>query len=128
MNGNEYKQKAIATANMNASAFLRVKMDGECHHKDIDLGLVFNAVLGLTGESGEFADAIKKWIFHDKKYDEEHLKKELGDICWYIALACEAFGWDLDEILQMNIDKLAARYHGGGFNTHDANNKAEGDV
>lgn len=105
MNGNEYKQKAIATANMNASAFLRVKMDGECHHKDIDLGLAFNAVLGLTGESGEFADAIKKWIFHDKKYDEEHLKKELGDICWYIALACEAFGWDLDEILQMKFCK-----------------------
>lgn len=127
MTGNEYKQKAMVTANPDATKFLleRVKQAAEL---GIDLGKGINAAFGLTGEAGEFEDQLKKWIFHNKELDLAHLKKELGDVCWYIALACEAFGWDLDEILQMNIDKLSARYHGGGFSEQDANNKADGDV
>lgn len=127
MTGSEYKQKAMVTANPNAERFLTDRIE-ECAMKGMDLGKGLNAALGLTGEAGEFSDMLKKWIFHGKELDMEHLKKELGDVCWYIALACEAFGWDLDEILQMNIDKLYARYHGGGFNTTNANNKSEGDV
>lgn len=127
MTGKEYKQKAMVTANPDATKFLLAKIE-ECAKVGIDLGKGLNAALGLTGEAGEFNDMCKKWIFHDRELDTEHLKKELGDVCWYIALACDAFGWDLDEILQKNIDKLSARYHDGGFNTQDANNHAEGDV
>lgn len=127
MLGSEYKQKAMVTANPDATKFLLAKIE-VCAKAGIDLGKGLNAALGLTGEAGEFNDMLKKWIFHDKELDTEHLKKELGDVCWYIALACDAFGWDLDEILQKNIDKLTARYHGGGFNTKDAVNHAEGDV
>lgn len=93
----------------------------------IDLGGVFNACPGLSGEVGEFNDMIKKWIFHEKPFDEEHAKKEMGDVLWYVAMMCYSFGWDLDEILQMNVDKLKARYP-QGFSVERANNRKDGDV
>lgn len=99
----------------------------EAKPKRVDLGGVLNASLGLSGEVGEFNDMIKKWIFHNKPLDEVHLQKELGDICWYIALMAESFGWDLEEIMEKNIDKLMARYP-EGFDTERANNRKEGDV
>lgn len=95
--------------------------------KHIDYGSVILACLGLSGEVGEFNDLIKKVVFHEKEFDEEHLKKELGDICWYIALACDAFGWKLEDIMRMNIEKLSKRYP-DGFDVDRANHRKEGDV
>lgn len=95
--------------------------------KKIDYGGVIAACLGLSGEVGEFNDLIKKVIFHEKEFDEEHLKKELGDICWYIALACDAFGWKLEDIMRMNIEKLSKRYP-EGFDVEHANHRKEGDI
>lgn len=94
---------------------------------DRDIGGIVNACLGLSGEVGEFNDMIKKWIFHEKPFDEDHAKKEMGDVMWYVAMMCYSFGWDLDEILQMNVDKLKARYP-EGFDVNKANNRKEGDV
>ena len=70
---------------------------------------------------------IKKWVFHEKEIDIEHLKKECGDILWYIAMVCQSFNWDMNEIMQMNIDKLKARYP-DGFDTVRANNRKGNDV
>lgn len=92
-----------------------------------DIGLVLNSSLGLSGEVGELNDIIKKWIFHQKELDKLHVQKEIGDICWYIAGMCEAFGFDFDNIMQMNIDKLKARYP-EGFDVAKANNRKEGDI
>lgn len=127
MTGNEYQQLAAVTANPEATEFLQKRIE-ECKDNGIDLGKGLNAAMGLAGEAGEFEDMLKKWIFHGKDLDMEHLKKELGDVCWYVALACTAFGWKLDDVFQGNIDKLSARYHGGKFNKDYANNKALGDV
>ena len=88
---------------------------------------MIHASLGLTGEAGEVADLMKKHIFHEKELDMEHLKKELGDVCWYIALMCDAIGTDFEEIMQMNIDKLSKRYT-EGFNVYEANHRKEGDI
>lgn len=93
----------------------------------IDFGGILNACLGLSGEVGEFNDMIKKWIFHEKPLDIDHAKKEAGDICWYLAMLCESFGWNLEEIMQMNVDKLKARYP-EGFDIDRANHREEGDV
>ena len=93
----------------------------------VDIGCIFNACLGLSGEVGEFNDMVKKWVFHEKQLDIDHAKKEAGDICWYLAMLCESFGWNLEEIMQMNVDKLKARYP-EGFDTDRANHRAEGDV
>ena len=129
MNGKEYQNLAMRTNDGNATNKLLNLTLSDTTENGIgeDIGAVLNACLGLSGEVGEFNDMIKKWIFHEKDLDEEHLKKELGDIMWYIAMMCHAFRWDLDEIMEMNIDKLKARYP-KGFDTDRANNRKNGDV
>ena len=56
------------------------------------------------------------------------MKRELGDICWYLAQACMALDTDFDEILKMNVEKLAARYPDGGFDVYLSENRQEGDL
>ena len=92
-----------------------------------DTGAILDACLGLSGEVGEFNDMIKKWIFHEKELDVEHLKKECGDVMWYVAMLCDAFNWSLDDVMQTNIDKLRERYP-DGFDVRRANNRKAGDV
>lgn len=69
--------------------------------------------LGLTGEAGEVADIIKKHIWHDHPLDREALKKELGDVLWYLVAISELYGISLDEVMQSNIAKLRKRYPDG---------------
>lgn len=129
MQGKEYQELAMRTNDENATKRLLDITLSNTTDNGIgeDTGTILNACLGLSGEVGEFNDMIKKWIFHEKDFDEEHLKKECGDIMWYIAMACHAFRWDLDEILQMNINKLRARYP-EGFDVLKANNRKSGDI
>lgn len=72
-----------------------------------------NVALGLCGEAGEFAEHVKKVMFMGKELDRTHLVKELGDVMWYVALACEVLGVDLQDVADLNIAKLAARYPNG---------------
>lgn len=137
MQGKEYVKLAMrtndrkATDRLEEQIWINYFMDKDGYmildEDGIDLGGVFNACLGLSGEVGELNDMIKKWIFHEKPFDEVHAKKELGDVLWYVAMMCHSFGWDLDEIMQMNVDKLKARYP-KGFDVELANNRKEGDV
>ena len=71
---------------------------------------LLHATLGITGEAGELADAVKKSIFYGKPLDTVNAREEIGDIMWYIALACRTLDFDLDELLQENIAKLQKRY------------------
>ena len=98
---------------------------------DADLPHLLTAALGLTAEAGEFTEVVKKIILQGKPYNEDnvfHMKRELGDICWYIAQACMALDTTFDEIIEMNVDKLKARYPGGQFNVHKSENRKAGDV
>ena len=106
---NEYQQMALITEN-----------------KEVKQRIV-NGVLGLVGEAGECADMIKKHLFQGHKLDKEHLAKELGDICWYLAQSADALGYDLETILQMNIDKMNKRYP-TGFDANNSINRINGDV
>lgn len=72
-----------------------------------------NGIFGLCGEVGECADIVKKHLFQGHALDEEKLKDELGDVCWYLALCCSAVGLTLEEVMQHNVDKLKARYPKG---------------
>ena len=56
------------------------------------------------------------------------MKRELGDICWYLAQACMALDTTFDEIIEMNVHKLMARYPGGEFNVSKSENRVEGDL
>ena len=92
---------------------------------------LLTAALGLTAESGEFTEIVKKIILQGKPYNEDnvfHMKRELGDICWYIAQACMALDTSFDEIIEMNVDKLKARYPGGEFDVSKSEHRAECDI
>ena len=92
---------------------------------------LLTAALGLTAESGEFTEVVKKIILQGKPYNEDnvfHMKRELGDICWYIAQACMALDTSFDEIIEMNVDKLKKRYPGGEFDVSNSEHRAEGDI
>lgn len=127
MNGTEYQALAMRTNDGKASDRLEDIIDSLSRYDIPDIGGILNACLGLSGEVGEFNDMIKKWIFHEKEIDIEHLKKECGDILWYIAMLCHSFNWNMDEIMQMNIEKLKARYP-EGFDVDKANNRKSEDV
>lgn len=67
-----------------------------------------------------------------KEYQEhevnlEHMEKELGDCLWMIAEACNALGTDIDTVMQMNIDKLKARYP-EGFTVENSLHRKPGDI
>ena len=98
---------------------------------DCNLPQLLTAAFGLAAESGEFTEIVKKIILQGKPYNEDnvfHMKRELGDICWYIAQACMALDTTFDEIIEMNVDKLKKRYPGGEFNVHQSENRKEGDL
>ena len=98
---------------------------------DADIPRLLTAALGLTAESGEFTEIVKKIILQGKPYNEDnvfHMKRELGDICWYIAQACMALDTTFDEIIEMNVEKLEKRYPGGSFDVHHSENRSEGDL
>ena len=98
---------------------------------DCDIPHLLTAALGLAAESGEFTEVVKKIVFQGKPYNEEnifHMKRELGDICWYLAQAFMALDTDFNEILEMNVEKLQSRYPGGTFDVHKSENRKEGDL
>ena len=98
---------------------------------DADVPHLLTAALGLTAEAGEFTEVVKKIILQGKPYNEDnvfHMKRELGDICWYIAQACMALDTFFDEIIEMNVEKLKARYPGGEFDVYNSENRKAGDL
>lgn len=97
MTPNEYQRLAMRTANP---------------EQNTTQALVTGA-LGLTGESGEFADRVKKWFAQGHEFDRDGLLKELGDVQWYVAFAANSLGVSLSTVMEMNIDKLKARYPDG---------------
>ena len=96
-----------------------------------DIHRLLTAAVGMSSESGEFLEIVKKIIFQGKPYNEDnirHLKIELGDILWYIAQACMALDVPFDEICDMNIDKLSKRYPEGHFSEYYSENRKAGDL
>ena len=111
MQVNEYQQQAMTTLNPALS-----KRD-----------VLINSVMGLCGESGEAIDIVKRWMAQGHELDREHLKKELGDIAWYLAEAATALDVPLEEIFQGNLDKLKKRYP-EGFDTQRSLVRLQGDL
>ena len=103
----------------------------ELNGENSNIHRLLTAAVGLSAESGEFTETVKKIIFQGKPYNDDniyHMKRELGDIMWYLAQACMALNTNFNEILEMNIDKLKSRYPGGEFDAHYSENRKEGDL
>lgn len=110
MNGNEYQKLASRTINPSLDR----------------VGTEYHALHGMVGEIGELHSIYQK-MYQGHLLDPEHAKKELGDLLWFIAEYCTAVGWDLEDVMQMNIDKLRARYP-EGFDPEHSLHRKEGDI
>ena len=97
----------------------------------INTALLLTAAMGLSAESGEFNEIIKKMFFQGKPLNEEnvfHMKRELGDIMWYWVNACTALGLDPNDVINENVKKLESRYPGGKFDAWHSENRKQGDL
>jgi NTP pyrophosphatase (non-canonical NTP hydrolase) len=109
MTFNEYRKKAMKTKK-------------PWDEKNLELAYYG---LGLAGEAGEVTEIIKKHLSGIKEINSDHMKREIGDVLWYIAAMTDYFGFDLNEIAQINIDKLTAR-HGKKWSGY-GNREGEGE-
>ena len=89
---------------------------------DDGLKRLLHAGIGLSTESGEFLDALKKHIFYGKPLDKVNLAEEVGDLFWYLAIAADELGFEFEEVMEKNITKLKARY-GEKFSSDKAENR-----
>ena len=92
---------------------------------------LLTAAVGMSAEAGEFTEIVKKIIFQGKSVTEEnlfHLKRELGDVMWYVSQACLGLDISIEEVIQMNFEKLSARYPEGAFSIERSENRVEGDL
>ena len=92
---------------------------------------LLTAAVGMSAEAGEFTEIVKKIIFQGKPVTQEnlfHLKRELGDIMWYVSQACIGLDISIEEVIQMNFEKLSARYPEGAFTIERSENRKEGDL
>lgn len=94
MTGNEYQRLASRTINQNMS-----KAEQEYH-----------ALHGMVSEIGELHGIYQKEFQGHIEATDEHKKKEVGDLIWFIAEYCTTQDWDLDDVMQLNIDKLKKRF------------------
>ena len=101
------------------------------HGPDANIPLLITGALGLSSETGEFNEIVKKMLFQGKPLTEDnlfHMKRELGDIMWYWTNTCRALNLDPNEVIAENVKKLEARYPGGHFDAFYSENRKEGDL
>lgn len=110
MRANEYQKMALRTMNWD-----KTPKENEYH-----------AIHGMVGEIGEIHSIYQK-VYQGHEAKEEHLMKEVGDLLWFIAEYCTVKGWALEEIMEMNIEKLKARFP-DGFSVEQSLHRKEGDI
>lgn len=110
MTGNEYQRLAART----------ISSDLNTIQKE------YHALHGMVSEIGELHSIYQK-MYQGHTTTVEHAQKELGDLLWFIAEYCTVYGWELEDIMQMNIDKLKARYP-KGFSTENSLHRKVGDI
>jgi NTP pyrophosphatase (non-canonical NTP hydrolase) len=109
----------------------KVAEDKVQNEAPVNIALLLTGGIGLSSETGEFNEIIKKVLFQGKPWNEDvrfHLKRELGDILWYWVNSCRALDLDPNEVVAENVEKLKARYPGGEFDVFYSENRKEGDL
>ena len=99
--------------------------------KGINIERLLTGAVGLSAEAGELMEIVKKLIFQGKPVNDEtifHMKRELGDVMWYVMQACMALNITLDDVIAGNVEKLKKRYPGGEFDVYKSENRLEGDL
>ena len=99
--------------------------------KGANIERLLTGAVGINSEGGEIMEIVKKLVFQGKPWNDEtkyHLKRELGDVMWYVMQCLLALDTSLEEIVSMNIDKLKARYPAGEFDPYYSEHRQEGDL
>jgi NTP pyrophosphatase (non-canonical NTP hydrolase) len=97
----------------------------------VNIERLLTGAVGLSAEAGELMEIVKKLIFQGKPANEEtifHMKREMGDVMWYVMQVLMALDTPIEEIVQMNVEKLQKRYPGGSFDAFYSENRKEGDL
>ncbi|MGN6226090.1 MAG: MazG nucleotide pyrophosphohydrolase domain-containing protein [Dyella sp.] len=102
---------------MRLSTYQRSALETDHTEKNFDHEMDRGAVvsmLGLAGELGTLCTTYKKKLRdgEDFKYHDDHIKEELGDTLWYLAVVSNKFGISLDEVAKFNIEKIQGRWKG----------------
>lgn len=84
-------------------------------------------LIGLATEAGEALDVFKKCLFYKRKFDIDHFARELGDCLWYLTMAADIVGFSLEDIMEINVNKLQERYP-EKFDVEQANNRRKDDI
>ena len=98
---------------------------------DADVPRLMTAAFGISAEAGELVEIIKKILLQGKSYNEDnviHMKKEAGDVLWYLSQLCIALDTTFEELMEINYQKLSARYPEGTFDIFRSENRVEGDL
>jgi NTP pyrophosphatase (non-canonical NTP hydrolase) len=80
---------------------------------------LLHASIGMSGETGEVLDNLKKSVMYGKELDRGNLLEECGDILYYMAVMLHELNSDFEQVMQMNCEKLRKRYP-NGFSEKDA--------
>ena len=126
----EFVRETTSPASSDFAALLSRLTELEITH-DADVSRLMTAAFGVSAEAGELAEIIKKIFLQGKPYNEEniiHMKKEAGDILWYMSQLCIALDTTFDELMEINYQKLSARYPEGTFSVYKSENRVEGDL
>jgi len=105
MDPTQYQQLAARTECDQEAARQRVATDNMLRTTRL-----LHACLGLSGEVGELSAAAERWVYYGHDLDAGNVKEEVGDCLWYLALACNALGLDMAQVMEANIAKLRQRY------------------
>jgi NTP pyrophosphatase (non-canonical NTP hydrolase) len=103
----------------------------ELNDEGVKLTHLLTFALGASAEMGEAVEIIKKCLLQGKPFNDDakvHLLKECSDCFWYFAQLCIAMDTSFEEIMQMNYEKLSARYPEGHFSVHRSENRKTGDI
>ena len=103
----------------------------ELEAEGVELTHLLTFALGASAELGEAVEIIKKCLLQGKSFNDDakvHLTKELGDVLYYIGQFCIAMNVSFEEIMQINYEKLSARYPEGTFSVYRSENRVDGDI
>lgn len=121
LDANHYQKLAARTECNQAASLKRMAANRETamtvvpdqpmnEHPDLLNIRLNHAVIGMCGETGELASLMQKTVYYGKPFNPAAFKEELGDVLWYVALACNAAGFSMEDLFRENLAKLAARY------------------
>lgn len=122
---------AVTSGESNNNDKFIVRFENLSQNRQVNTALLLTASMGLSSETGEFNEIVKKIFFQGKSLDDDnvyHMKRELGDIMWYWINACRALELDPNEVIAENVRKLESRYPGGKFDIFYSENRKKGDL